>query len=111
MFLTTLECSHCWGPPRTANVECKTCGAPTCAPCERFVCVLAKKIVVNGRVQLTGAVDLSFGEVVARAGMSGTPSVMCSYADPAKAARTLAPGDSVEVKSGMVFNVFHTGNA
>jgi hypothetical protein len=69
-------------------------------------------VTVNGRHHghIRKGERLYYAEVVALAEMSGTPSMTWRYQD-GTGSGILSPGQSVEARAGMIFNVCHTGNA
>ena len=68
-------------------------------------------IIVNGQEHHVEGHDfLAYEQIVMLAGMSGTPSM--TWRDRStNAGGILAPGRSVAVRPGLVFNVAHTGAA
>jgi len=73
------------------------------------------KIIVNGEsVEASDLAEISY-DLVNRIAFNGksdrTPSITFKGAPPPKTEGTLAPGESVQITEGTVFNVYVTGGA
>ena len=77
--------------------------------CKLMVGMFRKcRVNVNGRDFQIRTLTISYQEVVALAGLTGSPSVTCrgKFVN-----RCLSPGQAVAVEDNMTFTVAHTDNA
>lgn len=74
-------------------------------------------IVINGEPVRVAPRRFSYDEIVALAGLTGTPSMTVHFPPRVRAFvaggwnLTLSPGQSIQAEEGTIINVVHTGNA